>query len=72
MKRSEYIFPLSETYRTYVVSEAIIHKITNYQHNPGIIGLGKYEPQAAFFDSNYLLVDSVNDPGNLGTLLRSA
>lgn len=72
MKTPNYPFASSQDYKTYEVSPAVIAKITNYNHNPGIVGLGCYKPHEFFADSNYLLLDNISDPSNLGVLLRSA
>lgn len=72
MKTPNYPFALSKNYKTYEVSHAVLAKITNYIHNPGIVGLGCYKPHDFFADSNYLLLDNISDPSNLGVLLRSA
>ena len=72
MKTSAYPFAFSQDYETYEVSPAVLAKITNYTHNPGIVGLGCYKPHEFFADSNYLLLDNISDPSNLGVLLRSA
>ena len=56
-----------------VVSDNIFRTFSNTKTSQGIVGVIKYNslslqnPQ-----SNYLVLDEVQDPGNVGTLLRSA
>lgn len=57
----------------YVVTPAIMQQLSNYEHPPGIIAL-IHMPKLSSIDpvGSLLILDRVQDPGNLGTLLRSA
>lgn len=56
-----------------VVSDAIIKKISGLEVSEGILAEAPLPPQATFKKCQRLLVcDGVSDPGNLGTLLRTA
>lgn len=54
------------------VTEEILRKISSTQSGAGIIGLCKYiEPKLPAYD-RWLICDDVQDPGNLGTIIRTA
>lgn len=56
-----------------VVSEEIMHKISGVQSSEGIIAEVDLPKPAVLEKKNYILaIDGVNDPGNLGTILRTA
>ena len=57
----------------YIVTEAIMKKITGLEHPEGIAA-EVYMPAEATFKSvkRLLILDGVNDPGNMGTLIRTA
>lgn len=58
---------------TYVVTEEIIHKIAGSQHPEGIIAEIDMPKQQSLKGCRSLIVlDGINDPGNLGALLRSS
>ena len=63
-----------QTIPVFVVKDSIFHTISEVVHSQGIIALVRYKDiDPAIKDTGfYLLVDSVGDPGNLGTLIRSA
>lgn len=54
-----------------IVSKPVMKKITNLDSIPSIIGICKKieEREAA---GNILILDGIQDPGNLGTIIRSA
>ena len=56
---------------TYVTRE-IINKITNLTNSPNIIGVCSYPEKNELIGNKYLLLDNIQDPGNLGTIIRSA
>ena len=57
----------------YLVTKDILKKISGVQAPEGVIAELPFPPEADFEKVNYLLaLDGVSDPGNLGTLLRSA
>ncbi len=58
------------------VSEAIIHKLSTTEQSQGVLAVVKIaDPRWAtekLTGNRFLLVDGVQDPGNLGTIIRSA
>lgn len=56
-----------------VVTEAIMHKISGVQSPEGLVAEVEMPSSATFKKVKRLLVcDGINDPGNLGTLIRTA
>ncbi|RKX66913.1 MAG: hypothetical protein DRP42_01935 [Tenericutes bacterium] len=57
-----------------LVSPMVMKKLSFNKSNPGIIGVCKYvEPKADITTMQKVIVlDSVNNPGNLGAIIRSA
>ncbi len=59
--------------KSYVVTDAIMKKITGLEHPEGIAAEVAMPPEATFESIKRLLVlDGVSDPGNMGTLIRTA
>ena len=56
---------------TTIVSEAVMKKITTLANVPRIIGVAK-KPEPRGISGNVLLLDGIQDPGNMGTIIRSA
>lgn len=57
----------------YVVSSAIMQKITSLQNPEGLIAEMEMPQMASLKGMRYIIAcDGINDPGNLGTILRSA
>jgi len=56
---------------TIMVSEEIIGKLSDVQSNQGIIGVCNF-PKEKDIKGHVLLLDRIQDPGNMGTLIRSA
>lgn len=56
----------------YLVNEAIIKKLASSKNPEGIITLSKKLMAKPFSSKRILYLDEVSDPGNLGTLLRTA
>ncbi|NOU35678.1 MAG: RNA methyltransferase [Kiritimatiellaceae bacterium] len=59
----------------YAVEPAVMEQLSDCQTSQGILGVVQYtqEPLTILPEKgNYLLVDGLTDPGNLGTLIRSA
>lgn len=59
--------------QTFIVSPAIIKKVTALENPEPIAAEVALPPPANLAGKNYLVaLDGINDPGNLGTLLRTA
>jgi len=56
---------------TYQVSADIIEKLSNVKSNQGMIGVCRFQRLDAL-NHHVLLLDGIQDPGNMGTLIRSA
>lgn len=57
----------------YEVSDAILKKITGLEHPDGFAAeIDLPPPQAVDSKKSLLILDQIQDPGNLGTLLRTA
>lgn len=59
--------------QTFVVTEAIMQKVSGTKSPEGVIAEVAMPPWASLDGKNYVVVlDGVNDPGNMGALLRTA
>ncbi|MGI5881417.1 MAG: TrmH family RNA methyltransferase [Syntrophomonadaceae bacterium] len=56
----------------YLVNQAIIDKLKNVKTNPGVIGILKRKMRPVVGGTHFLVLDRIQDPGNMGNLLRSA
>ena len=56
----------------YVVSKDIMESISSAKSPQGVICVCKYLQEKPITSAKVLLLDNVSDPGNLGTLLRTA
>ncbi|MDY0138467.1 MAG: RNA methyltransferase [Candidatus Izemoplasmatales bacterium] len=56
---------------SYQVSEKVMKKLSSVESLQGIIGVCEKKSQV-FLSDKILLLDNVQDPGNIGTLMRSA
>ncbi len=54
-----------------VVSENVMRKISNLDTIPSIIGVCKFKSESQL-GNKILILDDIQDPGNLGTIIRSA
>ncbi len=56
------------------VSQDVIDKLSENKTNPGLIAVCKYEEKHIDLENmnKIIILDSVNNPGNLGTIIRSA
>jgi TrmH family RNA methyltransferase len=76
-KSFEILNALPPNVEQWEVSEAVIKKLTDTENAQGIAAVVRMEQESAFDLNNkipslILLVDGVQDPGNLGTIIRSA
>lgn len=65
---------LPEDVDTVMLTSPLFEKISDVRNSQGILGIVRHEP-ASFAvpeTGNFLLLDNLRDPGNLGTLIRSA
>ena len=66
---------LPESIETTLVPDFIFEKISDVKNAQGLLALVRHSPSPFEFfpdTGRYLLLDSIRDPGNLGTLIRSA
>lgn len=56
---------------TYYVTSNVMAKISNLE-NSSILGVCKKKPNKGLIGKKYLLLDGIQDPGNLGTIIRCA
>ena len=59
----------------YAIAHDVMEQLSDCRSSQGILGVVEYAPAVLEINpeqGNYLLVDSLTDPGNLGTLIRSA
>ena len=77
-KDIECIFTTNENYKNdtttvYYVNEAILRKLSFVEAPQGIIAIVKKSKHEIDYSLNrYLLCDGVSDPGNMGTIIRTA
>lgn len=57
---------------TYLVTDEIIKKLSSTTTPQGIIGVCKIDNNKELLGNKFLMLDNVNDPGNVGTLIRSS
>jgi len=59
----------------YAIPHDFMEQLSDCQTSQGLLGVVEYTPEALEINpehGNYLLIDNLSDPGNLGTLIRSA
>jgi TrmH family RNA methyltransferase len=59
----------------YAIEHDMMEQLSDCRTSQGILGVVEYTPESLVINpdkGNYLLVDGVMDPGNMGTLIRSA
>ena len=76
-KKEEYYlknFPLLFNYDYYIVSEDIINYLSDTKSPQGIIGVIDLKglKNEINLNENFIVLESIQDPGNLGTIIRSA
>lgn len=54
-----------------IVSEAVMRKLSCLKSVPKVLGIAK-KPENTLIKGNILMLDGIQDPGNLGTIIRSA
>jgi TrmH family RNA methyltransferase len=59
----------------FAIAHDVMEQLSDCQTSQGILGVVEYTPEPLAIhpeQGNYLLLDNLSDPGNLGTLIRSA
>jgi len=56
----------------FIIKNHVADKVSMTVHNQGIFAVCKMVAQEVDYDHDILLLDRVQDPGNIGTLIRSA
>ena len=57
----------------YIVPEAIVKVLRETETTQGVFAVcEKHEKEVALADGKFLLLDGLQDPGNLGTIIRTA
>jgi RNA methyltransferase, TrmH family len=56
----------------YLVAEDVLRKLASTPHPEGIVAFCRKKPSLPFTSDRLLFLDHIADPGNVGTLLRSA
>lgn len=55
------------------IKDTLFNELTTMKNDEGIIAVCKIEKRKLInFDENFLILDGLNDPGNMGTIIRSA
>ena len=63
---------IDEKITNYIVSEDILKKISTQKNPQGVVAICSMRKEKEISHNNVLYLDGVSDPGNLGTLLRTA
>jgi TrmH family RNA methyltransferase len=66
---------LPDSIETILLPDFVFEKISDVKNAQGILGVVRHTPTPFEFfpdTGNYLLLDAIRDPGNFGTLIRSA
>ena len=66
------ISDIDESIPQYIVSEEIMEKISSSKTPQGIVSICKIKEEKEISSNKVLYLDDVSDPGNLGTILRTA
>lgn len=62
--------------RVFIVEDSVFAKLEDTVHSQGVIGIAEKSihnlEESSFDDGLYITIDGVQDPGNLGTIIRTA
>lgn len=64
--------PYTDKVKNYLVNESVLDKLTSSKTPEGIVALCKKKDEKSLSSARVLILDGVADPGNVGTLCRSA
>lgn len=67
----EVIYSIDDYEDAIKVSESVMAKLSGLSSNPRVLAVVKM-PEAREINGNILILDDIQDPGNLGTIIRSA
>lgn len=56
----------------FLVSDEVIKKLSQTMNPQGIVGICKKKEEKDITSNNVIMLDNLQDPGNIGTLIRSA
>lgn len=67
-------YSIKDNIDTYIVSYSVLKNISNTENPQGIVAVTNYFKKESLDLENgfYILVDKVQDPGNMGTIIRTA
>ncbi len=67
-------YSIKDNIDTYIVSYSVLKNISNTENPQGIVAVINYFKKESLDLENgfYILVDKVQDPGNMGTIIRTA
>ncbi len=54
------------------VSDSVMRKMSNTETPPGLLGIASFPENKFYNNSPILICESIQDPGNVGTILRTA
>ena len=58
--------------KTNIINESVMKKLSSTDTIPGIVGVVRKKEEKDIIGNKILLLDRIQDPGNLGTIIRSA
>jgi len=65
-------YPITTNFNYTNVTKNIMKKLSNMDSIPSVIGVVKFLDSKATLGDKVLLLDDIQDPGNLGTIIRSS
>lgn len=63
---------LKKNIRIFKTQQSIFNQISEAKSPQGILGIVKINKQKIFSDKSFIVLDNISDPGNLGTIIRTA
>lgn len=61
-----------EEFEILILTEKLFSELTEMTNSEGIIGICEYLDDVDLSSENIFLLDNINDPGNFGTIIRTA